>query len=176
MKKGEPTNIGETPLARNDDLLAARELIAGATKSFLNNCGIRVSAPDREDDLANVDTGNGAVGLAPCTTHAGLQPAFKQVSRQTHTLDVMPNVPICASTRQHLVDSKDVERVHTNPQVERVFASGLCYIFVGTDTRSLKRFAGELLILVGDKVAAERELIDRSTLPAEVKDTDLRRN
>jgi hypothetical protein len=88
----------------------------------------------------------------------------------------MLNVPICASTRQHLVDSKDVERVHTNPQVERVFASGLCYIFVGADTRSLKRFAGELLILVGDKVAAEGELIDRSTLPAKVKDTDLRRN
>jgi hypothetical protein len=67
------------------------------------------------------------------------------------------NVPIRASTRQHLVDTKDVERVHTNPQVERVFASGLCYILVGADTRSLERFARELLILVGDKVTAEGE-------------------
>jgi hypothetical protein len=88
----------------------------------------------------------------------------------------MPNVPIRASTGQHLVDTKDVERVHTNPQVERVFASGLCYILVGANTRSLKRFARELLILIGDKVAAEGELIDRSTLPAEVKDTNLRRD
>lgn len=88
----------------------------------------------------------------------------------------MMNVPICPGTRQHLVDAKDVEGVYTNPQVERVFASGLCYIFVGTNTRSLKRFTGELLILVGNQVTAEGELIDRSTLPAEVKDADLARN
>jgi hypothetical protein len=88
----------------------------------------------------------------------------------------MLNVPIRASTRQHFVDTKDVERVHTNPQVERVFASSLCYILVGADTGSLERFARELLILVGDKVTAEGELIDRSTLPAEVKDTDLRKD
>jgi hypothetical protein len=86
------------------------------------------------------------------------------------------NVPIRASTRQHLVDPKDVEGVHTNPQVERVFAGGLRYIFVGTDTRSLERFTRELLVLVGDKVTAEGELIDRSTLAAEIKDADLRRN
>ena len=88
----------------------------------------------------------------------------------------MLNVPIRASTRQHLVDAKDVERVHTNPQVERVFAGGLCYILVGANARSLERFARELLILVGHKVTAEGELIDRSTLPAEVKDTNLRKD
>ena len=85
----------------------------------------------------------------------------------------MLDLPIRASTRQHFVDTKDVEWVHTNPQVERVFASGLCHILVGTNTRSLERFARELLILVGNKVTAEGELIDRSTFPAEVKDTDL---
>ena len=63
--------------------------------------------------------------------------------------------------------------MHTNPQVERVFASGLCYIFVGTNTRSLKRFTRELLILVGDQVTAEGKLIDRGTLAAKVKDADL---
>jgi hypothetical protein len=85
----------------------------------------------------------------------------------------MMNVPIRASTRQHLVDAKDVEGVHTNPQMERVFAGGLCYIFVGTDTRSLERFTRKLLVLIGDKVTAEGELIDRSALTAEVKDADL---
>jgi hypothetical protein len=29
--------------------------------------------------LADVDTGNGAVGLAPCATHTSLQPAIKYV-------------------------------------------------------------------------------------------------
>ena len=86
----------------------------------------------------------------------------------------MQNVPIRASTRQHLVDTKDVEWVYTNPQVERIFPGGLCYIFVGADARSLERFARELLILIGHEVTAEGELIDRSTLPAKVKDTDLR--
>ena len=70
-------DIGESPLARNNDLLAARELVAGATKRLLNNWGIRVFAANGEDDLANVDTSNGAVGLAPCTTHSSLQSAFK---------------------------------------------------------------------------------------------------
>jgi hypothetical protein len=88
----------------------------------------------------------------------------------------MVNVPIRAGTRQHLVDAKDVERVHTNPQVERVFPGGLCYILVGTDTGSLERFARQLLILVGDKMTAEGKLVDRGTLPAKVKNTDLRNN
>jgi hypothetical protein len=83
------------------------------------------------------------------------------------------NLPIRAGTGQHLVDAKDVERVHTNPQMERVFAGGLCYILVRANTGSLKRFARELLILVGNQVTAEGELVDRSTLPPEVKDTDL---
>jgi hypothetical protein len=69
-----------------------------------------------------------------------------------------------------------VEGVHTNSQVERVFSRSLCYIFVGTDTRSLERFTRELLVLVGYKVTAEGELIDRGTLAAEVKDADLWRN
>jgi hypothetical protein len=88
-------------------------------------------------------------------------------------LRVVNNVPIGASTGQHLVDAKDVERVHTNPQVEGVFASGLCHILVGTNTGSLQCLAGKLLILVRHKVTAERELVDRSTLPAEIKDTNL---
>jgi hypothetical protein len=57
--------------------------------------------------------------------------------------------------------------------VERVFAGSLRHILVGADTGSLQSFARKLLILVRDKVTTEGELIDRSTLPAEVKDTDL---
>ena len=72
-------DIGKSPLPRNNNLLTARELIAGATKGFLDNRCIRVFAANGEDDLADVDTGNGAVGLAPCATHTSLQPAIKYV-------------------------------------------------------------------------------------------------
>ena len=65
-------DIGESPLARNNNLLAARELVAGATKGFLDNWGIRVFAANGEDDLADVDSGIGSVGLAPCATHTSL--------------------------------------------------------------------------------------------------------
>ena len=67
-------NIGEAPLARDNDLLAAGELVACPTKSFLNNGGIRVLAANGEDNLTNVDASDGAIGLAPRATHASLQP------------------------------------------------------------------------------------------------------
>lgn len=70
-------DVGKSPLARNDDLLTARELIAGTTKGFLDDRSIRVFAANGEDDLADVDTGNGAVGFAPCAAHASLQPVIK---------------------------------------------------------------------------------------------------
>ena len=73
-------DIGKSPLARNNDLLTARELIAGTTKSLLNDCGIRVFATNGQDNLADVDTRNGAVGLAPCAAHASLQSEIKYVS------------------------------------------------------------------------------------------------
>lgn len=69
-------DIGKAPLARNNDLLTAGELIASATESFLDDSSIRVLATNGEKDLANVDTGNGAVGLAPRATHTRLQPAL----------------------------------------------------------------------------------------------------
>lgn len=55
----------------------------------------RVTSADAHDDLTNVDTGDSAVGLAPCTTHTGLQ-------------------SIGTSARQHLVDTDDVEGVSAN--------------------------------------------------------------
>ena len=70
-------DISKSPLARHNDLLTARELIAGTTKSLLNDWGVRVLATNGQDDLTDVDTCNGAVGLAPCAAHASLQPEIK---------------------------------------------------------------------------------------------------
>jgi hypothetical protein len=86
------------------------------------------------------------------------------------------HVPISARTRQHFVDAKNVEGVHTDSQVERVLASSLCHILISADTGSLECFTRELLIFIRDKVTTEGEFIDRSTLPAEVKNTNLRRD
>ena len=68
-----PVNVSETPLAGDDDLLATRELVTGAAERLLNDGSVRVLGADREDDLADVDTGNSTIWLAPCATHTGLQ-------------------------------------------------------------------------------------------------------
>ena len=61
----------------------------------------------------------------------------------------------------------------TDPQVEGILAGGLRDVLVCANTSGLEGLAGELFILIGDKVAAERELVDGGTLAAEVEDTDL---
>ena len=85
----------EAPVLGDDDLLAAGEFVLGATEGFDGRSAVCadlgqyirlhwgyraewvertvVTSPNREQDLANVHTSNGSVGLAPCTTHPGLQ-------------------------------------------------------------------------------------------------------
>ena len=62
----------------------------------------------------------------------------------------------------------------TDPQVEGILARGLGDILVGANARGFQRLTGKLLVLVGDKVAAERELVDGGTLTAKIEDTDLK--
>lgn len=50
----------------------------------------------------------------------------------------------------------------------------LGYALVGTDTGSFESLGGQLLVLVGDHVHAQRELIDVGLLTSQVVDTDLR--
>ena len=61
-----------------------------------------VTSPHREQNLANVHAGNGPVGLAPRTTHSGLQ-------------------SIGTGTRQHLVDADNVVRVGADTKMETFF-------------------------------------------------------
>ena len=49
----------------------------------------------------------------------------------------------------------------------------LCNVLVGADTGGLEGLRAQLLILVGDEVDAERELVDVRALAAKVEDTDL---
>jgi hypothetical protein len=106
------------------------------------------------DDLADVDTGDSAVGLAPGTTHTGLQ-------------------SIGTGARQHLVDTDDVEGVDADAQVEALLAGELDEVLVGANTGGLEGLGAQLLILVGDEVDAEREVVDVGTLATKIEDADL---
>jgi len=114
----------------------------------------RVASADRHDDLANVDTGDGAVGLAPGTTHTGLQ-------------------SIGTSARQHLVDADDVVRVDADAEMESFLSSNLDEVLVGANTGGLESLGAQLLVLVGHHVDAEREVIDVGALATKIEDPDL---
>jgi hypothetical protein len=114
----------------------------------------RVTSADAQENLANVDTGDTAVGLAPRTTHTRLQ-------------------SIGTGTRQHLVDTDDVEGVGADTEMEAFLAGGLDEVLVGANTRGLEGLGAQLLILVGDKVDAQREVVDGGTLAAEIEDANL---
>ena len=113
-----------------------------------------VTGADAQDDLADVDTGDSAVGLAPGTTHASLQ-------------------SIGTSTRQHLVDADDVEGVRADAEMEAFLSAVLDEVLVGADAGGLEGLGAQLLILVGDEVDAQREVVDVGTLAAEIEDSDL---
>jgi len=108
------TQRGEAPVLRDDDLLAARELVLGAAECFDGGGAMIVSGSHTEDDLTNVHTSNLAVGLAKSTTHAGLE-------------------SIGSGARQHLVDTDDVIRVDADSEMETFFAGNLDEIFVGAN-------------------------------------------
>jgi len=57
--------------------------------------------------------------------------------------------------------------------VESVLAHELHHVLVGANTRGFQGLGGELFILVGDHVDAERELIDARLLTTQVVNTDL---
>jgi len=84
--------------------------------------GVRVLATNGQEDLANVDTSDGSVRFAPGTSHTGLQ-------------------SISTSTRQHLVDTDDVEGVDSDSQMESILSGGLGDVLVCADTSSFKSFA-----------------------------------
>ena len=65
-----------------------------------------ISGSDRQKNLANVDTGDGAIGLAPSTSHTSLK-------------------SIGAGTGQHLVDTDDVVRMSSDSEMETFFAGNL---------------------------------------------------
>jgi hypothetical protein len=66
-----------------------------------------------------------------------------------------------------------VVRVGTDSQVETFLSGVLDEVLVGANAGGLEGLGAQLLILVGDKVDAEREVVNVGTLAAQVEDADL---
>lgn len=58
--------------------------------------------------------------------------------------------------------------MYTNAEMERILSRGLGNVLVGANTGSFEGLRRQLLILIGDKVAAEGEVVDGGTLAAEI--------
>jgi len=144
----------EAPVLGHDDFLAARELVLRAAEGFDGSRTVAIPCSDAQNDLTNVDTGDGAVGLAESTTHTSLE-------------------SIGSGARQHLVDTDDVVRVGAHAEMEPFLSCDLDKVLVGADTGSFQCFRAQLLIFVGDKVDAEREFVDVRTLTTKVEDPNL---
>jgi len=145
----------ETPFAGNDQLLTAGELEFGSPERLDDVRLMLVLASYAQNRLSNVDASDQPLRLAKGASHSGLE-------------------PISSGARQHFVDADDVEGVDADAHVERVLAHKLYHILVGADTSGFEGLGGELFILVGDHVDAERELIDTRPFTTQVVDTDLR--
>lgn len=100
------TERSETPVLGDNDLLATRELVHGATESLDGSRTVSVTSADGQEDLANVHTSHGAVRLTVGTTHTSLE-------------------TIGTGARQHLVDTDDVEGVGADTHVETILTGDL---------------------------------------------------
>merc|ERR1719240_488188 len=145
----------EAVVVRHVDLLAARDLALRAAQRLAGGLALVLAGSDGQEDLADVHTGNRAVGLAESTTHTGLE-------------------TICTSARQHLVDTHDVERVRANAEVEGFLARQTDHALVRGNTCSLEGFTGHLLELVRHHVHGQGELVHVVLLLAAIEDADLR--
>jgi len=144
----------ETPVLGDNDLLATGELVLATPESLKGDGAVRVPCPDGHENLANVDTSDKTVGLAESATHTRLQ-------------------SIGTSARQHLVDTDDVVGVDADTEMEGFLSTVLDEVLVGANTGGLERLRGQLLVLVGDQVDAEREVVYVGLLATKVEDADL---
>lgn len=66
-----------------------------------------------------------------------------------------------------------MEGVDTDTKVERILSGCLGDVFVGADTGGFECLARQLLVLIGYKMAAEGEVLDRCPLTTQIVNTDL---
>lgn len=64
-------------------------------------------------------------------------------------------------------------RVGADTEMETFLSGVLDHVLVGANTGSFESLGAQLLILVGNEVDAEREVINLGTLAAQIEDSDL---
>merc|ERR1712189_161909 len=145
----------ESPFLGGENLLTTWELELGTSQSF--NCSgfMSIFTTNRHQRLTNVDTGNCSLRFTISSSHSSLE-------------------PISSSTRQHFVDSNNMEWVDTNTDVEGIFASNLCHVFVGTDSGSFQSFSRQLFIFVRHQIDTFGEFIHTSLILAKIENSNLR--
>jgi len=129
-------------------------LVLATPQSLEGSGAVRVPSSDGHKDLADVHASDKTVGLAEGATHTGLE-------------------PIGSGARQHLVDTDDMVGVDADTEMETFLSSNLDEVLVGANTGGLESLGGQLLVLVGDQVDAEREVVDVRALATEIEDADL---
>lgn len=138
----------------NTDLLSSWVLELGPPQSLNNLLLVSVLGTDGHDDLTDVDTSNGSLGLTKSTSHSSLE-------------------PISSSTGQHFVDPNDMEGMWSDPHVESILTTVLDKILVGADTTGLQSFRWDLFPFIRNQVDTQWELINLSLLPTKIEDLDL---
>jgi hypothetical protein len=63
--------------------------------------------------------------------------------------------------------------VDADTEMETFLSGDLDEVLVGANTGGLESLGGQLLVLVGDKVDAEREVVDVGALTTEIENADL---
>lgn len=145
--------LGEPVLVGNVDLLASRKFELGATQSLNSVVHLVILAAHRDQDLSDVHTGSLTVRLTERSTHTSLE-------------------TICTSATQHLVDTKHVERMRANADMEGLLTTVRDHVFVHSHTGGLQSLHTKLLLLIGHHVDRGWVDVARGLLGTRIEDTD----
>ena len=144
----------EAELLGHNNALAAGELHLGTSEAF--NCELLVLGVESHGEQAGSDLDASALSerLTEGPSHTCLQ-----------------TIGACAG--QHLIDSEHVPGVHSDSQVERLFAALLDHVSVGSNTGSLESFRGNLFLFERVEMHGGWEGVVVCSLLSRVVHTDL---
>jgi tripartite-type tricarboxylate transporter receptor subunit TctC len=147
--------LGEAPALRDHNLLVSRELGTSTAEGLKSIALSGVLGSDGVDDVSTSDTSGKTVRLTISTTHTSLE-------------------SIGTSTGKHLVDTQNVERMHTDTHVEAILTTKLNEVLVAANTSGFESFGGDLMMLAGQKMDAEGEFGNIGALLPQIENADLR--
>jgi len=146
-------NISETVLNADSDFLSAWEFHAASSKSFNSLISELLLGSDGVQNLVDLDSCAFTNWLTEGTSHTGLK-------------------SIGSGAGQHFIDTKNVPRMDSASEMERVFTSEFDHVLVGSDTAGFQGFRTELFLFQRNQMDAEWEFINISSLLSSVVDTD----